>query len=242
MTSPFQDICLACLPRDRLAELAEIRCVPGVRVALASDRAWARFEAGDERVVRRVLPIAGVRLYARRDGSWFAHGQHLPAFEVPENLDDQPLHQVLTPAPVQPVAAPPPTLRPLPLTLVADDRPRPTSGMTCDLAGLAAWADTVPTVRLATLRAAHHQGRVFLLGQRLPLLASGERFWGQRVLVPVGQRLEPALPEGAIGAALGLLPEEILILRADKAEIVAREALQPLTRAGLRLALREGKR
>jgi MoxR-vWA-beta-propeller ternary system domain bpX2 len=276
MTTPFPDVCLACFPRARLADLAEIRCVPGVRVALAGDRAWVRFEAGDERVVRRVLPIAGVRLYRRRDGCWFPHGQFLPAFEVPENLDGQPLHQVLTPAPVQPVTAAQPVLRPVPLALVPDDRPRPTTAMTCDLADLAAWADTVPSVRLATLRAAYHQGRVLLLGQRLPLLASGERFWGVRVLVPVGQRLEPALPEGALGAALGLLADDFILvgwvessrptghdvfspggsrrldppyedqpsstntyIRVARAEIVTSAVLQPLTRAGLRLAVRE---
>ena len=56
-----------------------------------------------------------------------------------------------------------------------------------------------------------------------------------RVLVPLGQRLEPDLPESAVLDALGISQEELLILESDRAQVVACQALQPLTRAGLRL-------
>src|SRR5207302_880885 len=151
-----------------------------------------------------------------------------------------PLHDVLTPAPVRPLPPPVPDLRPVPLALAADDRPRPTTAVAYDLATLGAWADTVPAARLAALRAAHCGGRVLVLGRRLPLLPAGERFWGERVLVPLGYRPEPALPEAAVRAALGLAEDELLLMRPGNAEVVPGSALRPLTRAGLRLAGREG--
>jgi hypothetical protein len=242
MTSALHEVCCASFPPDRLAELAEIRCAPGVRVAFAADRAWVHWEAGDERILRQVLPIAGVQLYLFRDGRWFRAGQHLPAFEVPQQLDYRPLHERLMPAPVQPVPGLPPNLRPVLLRLVQDDQPRVTTAMACDLAELASWADTVPVARLAALQAACCESRVLLLGERLPLVASAERFWGERLLVPLGYRPEPALPETALHAAVGLADDEILVMRADNAEIIARSTFQPLTRAGLRLASREGAR
>jgi hypothetical protein len=240
MASPLHEICAARLPADQLPAVAEIRCLRDVRVALVGGAAWVRWEPGDDAVLRQVLPVAGVQLYFQRAGHWFRPGQHLPAFEVPADADYRPLHAVLTPAPVQPL--PPPTLdlRPVALTLVAADRPRPTTALACCLAELDAWADTVPSPRLAALHAAHCGGRVLLLGKRLPLLPSGERFWGEKVLVPLGYRPEPDLPEAAIHEALGLGAGELLFLRPEKFEVVSRLAFQSLTRAGLRLARREG--
>jgi hypothetical protein len=240
MTSPLHEVCCARLPADQLPALAGIRCAPGVRVALAGASAWVCWEVGDEPVLRRILPVAGVRLYLRREGRWFRHGQHLPDFEVLENLNYRPLHDVLTPAPVRPLPARVPELRPVTLTLADDDHPRRTTAVACNLAALCAWADTVPAARLAGLRAAHCRGRVLVLGQRLPPLPAGERFWGERVLVPLGYRPEPALAEGAICTALGLGEDELLLIRPGNAEVVPGSALRPLTRAGLRLAGREG--
>jgi hypothetical protein len=98
---------------------------------------------------------------------------------------------------------------------------------------------------------------MLLLGKRLPLLPGGERFWGERVLLPLGWRAEPELPESAIYAALGIEDDAILLaagrsgFQPDSVSqvenltyepdiaIVPREVLQPLSRARVRLALRE---
>jgi len=242
MTAPLLDVCCASFAADCLAALAEVRCVRGVRLALAGDRAWLCWEAGDEQVLRRVLPIPGVHLYLLRDNCWFRHGHHLPAFEVPADLDYRPLYEALTPAPVQPLPAPLWQGTPVMLTLVRDDCPRPTTAVACALAAMAAWANKIPEARLAGLRAAHWQGRVLLMGTRLPLSPSGERFWGERVLVPVGSRLEPLLPERVVHRALGFSEEQLVVIRADKVEVLPRSELQPVTRAGLRLACGEARR
>jgi hypothetical protein len=240
MTAPLHDVCCASLPPESLPALAEVRDLAGIEVALANGRAWVRWEPGDERVLRRVLPVAGVELYARRSDRWYRHGRQLPAFDFPEQADYRPLYLALTPAPVRPVPPRPPAFAPAALTLAADPRPRPASALLCGPAELARWSDDVPARRLAELRAATCAGRVLLLGDRLPPLALGERFWGRDVLVPLGRRPEPNLPPAALRAALGISADELLLLDAAGAEAVPAAAFRPLTRAQLRLALGEG--
>jgi hypothetical protein len=234
MALPLCDVACASLPAESLPALAGLRADAGVTVALADGRAWVRWPAGAERVLRRLLPLPGLELYVSRGGHWHRLGKHLPAFDFPENLAYRPLHQVLFPAPVQPAPAMPGGLEPVLVMLVPDDRPRRTAALECDLAELAAWADQVSAARLEALRAAHCQGRVLLLGERLPELPGGCRFWGQRLLVPLGYRTEPDLPAGAVRAALGLQEEELLVLGPGRAEVVARAGLRPLTRAALK--------
>ena len=69
--------------------------------------------------------------------------------------------------------------------------------------------------------------------------STGERFWGESVLVPLGQRLDPELPSDAIREALGIAADELLLLTGAAAEVISTAALWPLTRAQIRLALEE---
>jgi hypothetical protein len=77
---------------------------------------------------------------------------------------------------------------------------------------------------------------VLLLGPKVPLLPRGERLWGERLLVPLGLRPEPALPEIDLLTALDVGREELAVLQAEGVEVLPAAALQPLTRAGIRLA------
>ena len=54
---------------------------------------------------------------------------------------------------------------------------------------------------------------MMLLGQRLPTISEGEKFWGNRVLVPLGFRPAPALSESALLGALGVDEGDLLALR-----------------------------
>jgi len=239
MTTGLAEVSCASLPATELPALASLRAEAGVEAAVAGDRCWVRWQPGAEVVLRRLLPVPGVHLYALREGIWHRPGCRLPAFEVPTGLEYRPLHHVLTPAPVMPTPARVPTLDRFRIRLVEDDRPRRTTAMRCDLDKLARWADTVPASRLGALQGALCQGRVLVVGERLPLFPSEERYWGEPVLVPLGYRPEPNLPADALREALGVAGEEILILDVGKAESVPRIALGPLTRAGIRLAAGE---
>jgi hypothetical protein len=260
MLSPLHEVCRASLPREALPALAGLRGRPGVEVTLTGERAWVSWTEGDDAVLRRVLPVAGVELYVPRDGRWHRMGHHLPAFDALAAGESQPLDRVLFPAPVQPLPPLASAYQPVSLRLARDHRPRQASAGAYDLAELTTWAEAVPSARLKTLTAAYSGHRVLLLGERQPPLPGGERFWGERVLVPLGYRPEPALPESALRAALGAAEEELLCLKAAceasspprgeggkmekpqaavEVEIIPRAAFQPLTRAGLRLAARE---
>jgi hypothetical protein len=238
----FNDVGCASLPQSALARLAPLRCEPGVQVAVNAGRLWVRFEPGSERVLRGVLPLAGVELFAFRDGAWRRYGQSLPAFDFPQDLQLAPLYQTLFPAPVLPVPPGVAPLIPIRLVLKPDDRPRPTTAMYCSLTALRAWADTVAATQLERCHGVIRDEHVLVVGAGLPVLQRSERFWGKWVLAPLGFCAEPELPEAALREAAGVLAEELLLLRHDRVEAVPRVAFSPLSRAALRLAIREGTR
>jgi hypothetical protein len=187
------------------------------------------------RVLRALLPVPGVRLYVRRADSWYAAGSELPAFEVPDDLGGQPLAGALLPAQFEWVGPPATEPQQVALRLVADQQPRAATACLCTPAELQGWADTVSAPRLGKVEAACCAGRVLLLGQPLPLFHSGQRFWGERILVPMGLRPDPLLPEQTLAEAAGLMEQEILLWHEAAAEIMPRAAFQPLERSRIRL-------
>jgi hypothetical protein len=232
-----QDVCCARLPGGSLTALAGLRAEADLRVVSDDNHAWVQWEPDNDRVRSRVFAVAGAELYGCRDGLWYRLGRHLPAFDLSVRCESRPLHQVLTPAQVEPVLPEVVRAAKVKLELVADDRPRPTTAMRCDLVAVAAWADLAPTARLEQIDGARSGKHVLLLARALPPIW-GERFWGANVLVPLGHRPEPDLPESALLEAVGADRQELALLTAAGVEVVPRAAFQPLTRAGVRLAAR----
>ena len=142
----------AALEFDELAALAEVRCAAGVQVALDDARAWVSWQPGDERVLRLVLPVPGVRLFVRRDGCWYRLGRRLPDFAFPADLEYRPLANVLVPAPVAVTQVPATQPGPCGMRLVADGKPRTATALACPLVEAARWADGV--VKSSTARRA----------------------------------------------------------------------------------------
>jgi hypothetical protein len=244
MASPLDDVCCARLPAAALAHLGALRVRPDVRVLARGDELWLRWPAGDEEVLHRLLGVRGAEVFARRDGLWYRPGCSLPAFGVPDELPQTLLH-LLAPEPIHRggQVGNPSYRGPVRLELARDDTARPATALCCSLADLDRWAEGATARRLAEPQAAFSAApggpRVLLRGERLPPLPEGERFWGRTVLAPLGQRPEPALGEAALRDALRLGDDEIALLRPEGVEVVPRAALRPLTRAGIRLALRE---
>ena len=152
-----------------------------------------------------------------------------------------PLHRAVTPTPVrpEPPAGIPP--RPVELTLVRDGRVREATG-----AGVRA-----RRTRQVGGHGPHRPARRPASGDRpatgscswavrLPPIPGAERFWGGRILVPLGLRTDPELPEPALCGALGAGDDELLVLTHEGAETVPLRAFRTATRAGVRLAL-EGR-
>src|SRR5215217_6235728 len=107
MGSTLEHVCCASVDPADLVVLAELRAVDGIRVSVIAGRAWILWDAGNDKVLRRVLPLRGVELYARRGDHWYRPGHHLPAFGVPVDPgeDGMPLWQAIVPAPIH--ASPP---------------------------------------------------------------------------------------------------------------------------------------
>jgi hypothetical protein len=240
MSSALTDVTLARLPLESLPLLGEFRRLPGLSVAVLPPLVWARWQPpASMALLSRVLAVRGAELFAERQGHWYGVGAYLPFFDLPDAGLFKPLEQVLFPAPIEAEPPSPVQLVPVQLALVADDQPRQTTAMRCDLAELQKWADSVPSSRLKSLQAAHYAGEALVLGQRLPWLPGAVRFWGLSVFVPLGCRWSPSLPEPALREALKIDAHEFLFATSSGCDAVPRAAFQPLTRGRARLAGQE---
>jgi hypothetical protein len=234
----WKDVSAARLAVAHVAALAPVRNQDDVRVHTDGESAWVRWPAGKPDVVRCLLPVSGVEFFTHRDGHWFRFGSRLPTAESPPSGDGRPVSAVLFPAKFEPALPTVETAPPVRLGLVRGGEPKAATALACTLVDLAKWADTATTAELTAVRAVRSGGRVVLLGSRLPAVASGTRFWGTDLLVPVGFRPDPDLPPAALRTAVAAGEGELVLLDHDGAELIPKAAFEPLTRAGLRLAIR----
>jgi hypothetical protein len=124
------------------------------------------------------------------------------------------------------------------LTVARGGGPEPVTAAACAVGALEAWAATATTAELGAVRGARCGGRAVLLGAGLPALVGATRYWGGQLLVPVGLRPDPDLPEAVLREAAGATDGELLVLDESGAEVVPVAAFEPLTRAGVRLGAR----
>jgi len=235
---------LARLPWDALKRLAVFRAREDLRVAPEPPDVWVLWEPGPEPidpVLEALRPIRGVRFFRQRGGFWYEAGKRLPVPDatVPAiETEGRPLSHVLFPEPVRP-SPPWHDWRSAPLRLVRDDRPRPTSALVAPAEPLLDWAERVPTPEVEALAAARSGDRLLVLGQRLPAIPGAERYWGRRVLRPLGFRTSPDLPELAMIEAIGGDPSEdegyALVDPEGAVAWIPQEVVRPLSRATLRL-------
>lgn len=228
---------LARIPADALPLLGRLRTYASVEVRPEGAHAWVRWDEAGFEILRALLPVERAEFFERADKLWHRCGHSLPAFNLPEE-GFQPLASVLTPAAATLIAPDDETLPRVLLALKRCNQPRPSSAMLCGVNDLAAWADMATQAELNALQAAHSGELVLLLGERLPALTGAERFWGERLLCPLGWAPDPALPESALIEALQLAGNELALLRPGTLEIIPRDALRPLTRASARLGAR----
>ena len=228
---------LARIPADALPLLGRLRAYASVEVRPEGTHAWVRWDEAGFEILRALLPVERAEFFERVDKLWHRCGHSLPAFNLPGD-GFLPLASVLTPAAAALIAPDTETLPRVLLALKRCNQPRPASAMLCSAEALAAWADMATQSELAALQAAHSGELVLLLGERLPALTRAERFWGERLLCPLGWAPDPALPESALIEALQLAGHELALLRPGALEIIPRDALRPLTRASARLGAR----
>lgn len=240
MEKILEQTSLACLHRDHGKLLAPLRCHPSVQVGCKEEKLWLRWDEGNGQVVQALLPIPGIQFFGKQDPYWYPAGQSLPAFTIPQ-LEWRSLDQLLLPERIATVPASQGNFEKVPFGLRPANRNQPTRSGLYPLPSFRGWVEQMPTSVISSLRGVYSEQKIFVIGDQLPLLSGCQRFWGQDVFVPVGFDLEPSLPAGALRDALGLKPREILLVLDQHLEIINAETIQPLSRAGVRLAERNRK-
>jgi hypothetical protein len=122
--------------------------------------------------------------------------------------------------------------------IVRGGDPKVATALLCEPSSLATWVDSATTAEIVAVKAAWWRRLAILLGEKLPTVSGGVRYWGDDLLVPVGFRPDPDLPPVILRAAIGAEADEVVVIDKDGATVIPRDTFTPLSRAGVRLALR----
>ncbi len=227
------------LPKAGLATLAHLRNQQEIRVVEFADGAWIFWEGERPTVLQLLLGIPNVELFVPKNSDWVRIDRHVPTFAVPDRDASTRLENTILPLAVQPTLISESTFQRISVSPVRCEKAHPTSAVCCEIEALRTWADTALTREINAIRAARKGKMAWLLGSDLPVLAKAERFWGNKLLVPLGYRPEPAWPESVLVDVAGIEKGELLVLRPDRVETLPLDAFQHLTRAAIRLAVLE---
>lgn len=226
---------LARIPTSALHLLGRLRAYASVQVRVDHGFVWIRWDEAGFEILRTLLPVEGAQFFERMDAHWHLCGHSLPAFDIPE-VGFVPLATALVPGPQKTFAS---IDEPSPRVVLALKRStvtQRTTALLCNLKTLGEWAELAPTREIESVQAARCESLVLLTGQRLPSIA-GERFWGERLLCPLGWAPDPALPESALLEAVGVSDSELVLMRGAELEVIPSDALRTLTRASARLGV-----
>ena len=224
------------ISRNNLAALAPLRRSKDLWVGETSTGVWVEWGSEMPAVVSALLPVPGVVFYSKRGTDWLPIHAAIPDFTAP-GFDESQMIAIDHAIVPEPISATPPqsACERVPVTLVPSDVPRRTTALRCDVPTLVGWSERATSWEIGRLRGAICENRVLLRGDSLPILAGAERFWGDRVLAPLGLRPEPAWPEKTLRESAGVDDSEILILTPQSAEAIPTSSLQPLSRAAIRM-------
>lgn len=229
----------ALVPLGSLSSLANLRTVGDVSVVVSDRVAWVSWDSTAEKIITTLLAVPGAEYFSKRNDRWHRFGETLPAFDVPPAGKSIPLERFLFPAPVTPIPPEAIVSERVLCRLVSSTVAAPTTAMRCDLIALKPWMETATSFELSSVRACLCDSRAFLLGSTLPWIETGERFWGNEVLIPLGYRPDPDWSEAALREAAGVARDQILVLGHEDIELIPRETLEPLSRARWREAVQQ---
>lgn len=242
MMSSMDSITCASLPIVQLERLASIRSQKQVKGRIHQDKVWLLWNGNNQNIAELLFPIPGAELYERKEDHWHLFQRQLPSFNVPDLSEARPLAELLFPESIPLLPLPSVKLQPLAIKLVADSNPRESAAMLCQLSELHDWLETVPGIRIAELKALRKGNSVLIFGTSLPEISEGQRFWGKRIFVPLGNSYEPFFDEFTMIKIIDLASTQVLFIQHHGIECIDISKAQPLSRASVRLALMPGDR
>jgi len=228
------------LADEASAAVAALRDVPGAELASSQDALWLR---GDFRRQERALAGLSVLGFFMEDedGVLIEPGRSVPVDHLPEGLEWRPIESEtrlrrspgLLPAQLEDRVA---------IRLVRSGEPRPAGMLECRLQDLGDWIQTAPEVRFEGLEfALSENGTALVRGAAVPPVRGRHYTLSGRVAVPVGFRLEPAVPAGVLGELIGAGPGAWMVFAlSGKVSVIDAGCFVPLSRAGLRIAMEGG--
>ncbi len=235
----------ASLPISSLGSFADLRRDRHLRIVVQEDLAWIVWDSPDPALVHRLMTIPNSRLFSRESGGWTLLGNRVPSFNLPIDVDNgrSLVHEII-PAHLEPTTPDSAPLSRVELRLVRDPigLERPATLLICDIGTLTEWADMAVSSAFDRLSGATSGRAAIVRGAPLPTIVATSRYWGNRVLCPLGFQLNPALPEPAILQAHNVPKDRLLIFHDEEPvshETVPLSVLVPLSRASIRIAMRE---
>lgn len=230
---------LASIRAEDLAALAGFRHTPGIEVVRETDRTWVSWQDEDWALIGAVMALPGSRLYIEHEGRRWPLRGRIPT-DAPSGLGGCSLAVAIVPKPVQAEPASALNIEVVELRLVPSRTARPATAIVCPLAALAAWAQATPSAEFRDRVAARLGDQVVLRSLRRdlkpPPIASGTRYWGDRLLIPLGFALSPEI-DAALALEALMCPPDALVLADERGfEIVPLSAFGPIDRARIRLA------
>jgi MoxR-vWA-beta-propeller ternary system domain bpX2 len=233
------------IPSEDLDSLARFRDREDIQLApdVGGNHLWVRWPIESFDVAMAVFGISRVELFRSSGLQWYRAGSRIPIdFSPPDHDRFCSIQRLLIPSKIE-WDGPSGAVRPMTLLLAPSDVRRATSAMKARASDLIAWAECTPRSRLASKLAAIEGEMVWLLGADLPW-APGPRWWGDRILCPLGLEPVPRLSEEFFVQALGLADGESAVLErtevGTRASMFTRSAFDPLTLSGLRMIARNG--
>lgn len=225
------------IPAADLVCLTPLRTRPDIRVRVAEGVAWLSWTTSRDDAIRELLPRSTAEFFTTVEGRRFRLGSRLPTGDAPPDGEARPLATVLLPSPAT-LSGPDAWNSPnVALRLVRCDTPRPTVALVCPLEALRDFADRATTAEIAGVSGLLSGDRAVLFGEKLPSVTGAVRFHGTGLLIPLGFKLHPQLSDAIVRSAAGIADGDALLLTESGIESIPRARAEPLTRAGLRLAI-----
>ena len=203
---------------------------------------WLRGESMSGELDVALMGLPGQRLEVLDDGRLRIPGSIIPIAVLPRG-PWYPIESVLRRS--LPTAALPGAVRQglnrIPVKLVQTSIVRPVVALVTGMSALGSWSASNALVRHQGLRWLVLSGtNALVVGTPLPSLP-GQRLWRSgRCWLPAGKMYSPAISPEDLQQAFNIHPDQMILWRANDQPLVVNDAdFRPLSRASVRLAIRE---